>query len=95
VHIPPLLLTPRAQVRLHFFYDIPNTGECHGRLLDNVVGASIRTRPSTFVVPALHGAARSGGFANSGFPFTRMADLSETAVSCRTTPIRATTACIC
>ncbi|RDK00969.1 cellulose biosynthesis cyclic di-GMP-binding regulatory protein BcsB [Paraburkholderia lacunae] len=81
VHIPPLLLTPRAQVRLHFFYDIPNTGECHGALLENVVGAidpnstiDLSSFPHYMALPDL------AAFANTGFPFTRMADLSETAV---------------
>ncbi|CAH2788780.1 MAG: Cyclic di-GMP binding protein precursor [uncultured Paraburkholderia sp.] len=80
VHIPPLLLTPRAQLRLHFYYDIPNTGECHGRLLENVIGA---VDPNSTIdlssfphYMALHDLA---AFANSGFPFTSMADLSETA----------------
>jgi hypothetical protein len=80
VYIPPLLLTPRAQLRLHFFYDIPNTGECHGRLLENVVGAidpnstiDLSSFPHYMALPDL------AAFANSGFPFTRMADLSETA----------------
>ncbi|OAJ62530.1 cellulose synthase regulator BcsB [Paraburkholderia ginsengiterrae] len=81
VHIPPLLLTPRTQLRLHFYYDIPDTGECHGRLLDNVVGAidpnstiDLSSFPHYMALPDL------AAFANSGFPFTRMADLSETAV---------------
>ena len=81
VYIPPLLLTPRAQLRLHFYYDIPDTGECHGRLLDNVVGAidpnstiDLSSFPHYMALPDL------AAFANSGFPFTRMADLSETAV---------------
>jgi cellulose synthase operon protein B len=80
VHIPPLLLTPRAQLRLHFFYDIPNTGECHGRLLENVVGAidpnttiDLSSFPHYMALPDL------AAFVNSGFPFTRMADLSDTA----------------
>ncbi|PMS37335.1 cellulose synthase subunit [Trinickia symbiotica] len=81
VYIPPLLLTPRAQLRLHFFYDIPNTGECHGRMLENVVGTidpnsviDVSSFPHYIALPDL------AAFANSGFPFTRMADLSETAV---------------
>jgi len=81
VYIPPLLLTPRAQLRLHFYYDIPNTGECHGRLLENVVGSidpnstiDLSSFPHYMALPDL------AAFANSGFPFTRMADLSETAV---------------
>ncbi|MCC8394627.1 cellulose biosynthesis cyclic di-GMP-binding regulatory protein BcsB [Paraburkholderia sp. MMS20-SJTR3] len=81
IRIPPLLLTPRTQLRLHFFYDIPNTGECTGRLLPNVVGAidpnstiDLSSFPHYMALPDL------AAFANSGFPFTRMADLSETAV---------------
>ncbi|MFP4895352.1 cellulose biosynthesis cyclic di-GMP-binding regulatory protein BcsB [Paraburkholderia sp. EG304] len=81
IRIPPLLMTPRTQLRLHFYYDIPNTGECAGRLLQNVVGAidpnstiDLSSFPHYMALPDL------AAFANSGFPFTRMADLSETAV---------------
>jgi cellulose synthase operon protein B len=81
VHVPPLLLTPRSLLRLHFFYDIPNTGECTGRLLQNVAGSidpdstiDLSSFPHYMALPDL------AAFANSGFPFTRMADLSETAV---------------
>ncbi|MGF6374427.1 hypothetical protein OKW40_007243 [Paraburkholderia sp. RAU6.4a] len=81
IRIPPLLMTPRIQLRLHFYYDIPNTGECAGRLLQNVVGAidpnstiDLSSFPHYMALPDL------AAFANSGFPFTRMADLSETAV---------------
>jgi cellulose synthase operon protein B len=81
LRIPPLLMTPRTQLRLHFYYDIPNTGECAGRMLQNVVGAidpnstiDLSSFPHYMALPDL------AAFANSGFPFTRMADLSETAV---------------
>ncbi|TDN63425.1 cellulose biosynthesis cyclic di-GMP-binding regulatory protein BcsB [Paraburkholderia sp. BL10I2N1] len=81
IYIPPLLMTPRSQLRMHFFYDIPNTGECRGRLLDNVVGSidpnstiDVSSFPHFMALPDL------AAFANSGFPFTRLADLSETAV---------------
>ncbi|WP_235212817.1 cellulose biosynthesis cyclic di-GMP-binding regulatory protein BcsB [Burkholderia paludis] len=81
VDVPPPLLTPRAQLRLHFYYDIPNTGECAGRLLQNVQGAidpdstiDVSSFPHYKAMPDL------AAFANSGFPFTRMADLSGTAV---------------
>jgi hypothetical protein len=80
VHVPPLLLTPHAQLQLHFFYDIPDTGECTGRLLENVQGSidpnstiDLSSFPHYMALPDL------AAFANSGFPFTRMADLSETA----------------
>jgi hypothetical protein len=81
VYLPPLLLTPRAQLRLHFYYDIPKTGECQGRVLDNVVGSidpnstiDLSGFPHFMALPDL------AAFANGGFPFTRMADLSQTAV---------------
>ncbi|SAL17333.1 cellulose biosynthesis cyclic di-GMP-binding regulatory protein BcsB [Caballeronia humi] len=81
IYLPPLLLTPRAQLRLHFYYDIPKTGECTGRVLDNVVGAidpnstiDLSGFPHYMALPDL------AAFANGGFPFTRMADLSQTAV---------------
>jgi hypothetical protein len=81
IYIPPLLLTPRAQLRLHFYYDIPDTGECHGRLIENVMGSidpnttiDLTSFPHYMALPDL------AAFANSGFPFTRMADLSDTAV---------------
>ncbi|KWN65872.1 cellulose synthase BcsB subunit [Burkholderia ubonensis] len=81
VYIPPLLLTPRAQLRLQFFYDIPDTGECAGRLIQNVRGTidpnstiDLSAFPHYMALPDL------AAFANSGFPFSRMADLSETAV---------------
>lgn len=81
VYLPPLLLTPRAQLRLHFYYDYPKTGECEGRVLDNVVGSidpnstiDLSSFPHYMALPDL------AAFANGGFPFTRMADLSETTV---------------
>ncbi|SAL52503.1 cellulose synthase regulator protein [Caballeronia sordidicola] len=81
IYVPPLLLTPRSQLRLHFFYDYPKTGECQGRVLDNVIGAidpnstiDLSGFPHYMALPDL------AAFANGGFPFTRMADLSQTAV---------------
>ncbi|SAK53934.1 cellulose synthase regulator protein [Caballeronia pedi] len=87
IYLPPLLITPRAQLRLHFYYDIPKTGECQGRVLDNVVGAvdpnstiDLSGFPHYMALPDL------AAFANGGFPFTRMADLSQTAVVLPTEP---------
>jgi cellulose synthase operon protein B len=81
IFLPPLLLTPRSQLRLHFYYDYPKTGECQGRVLDNVMGSidpnstiDLSGFPHYMALPDL------AAFANGGFPFTRMADLSETAV---------------
>ncbi|PRH32731.1 cellulose biosynthesis cyclic di-GMP-binding regulatory protein BcsB [Burkholderia multivorans] len=81
LHVPPSLLTPRTQLQLNFFYEIPDSGECTGRLLQNVQGAidpdstiDVSSFPHYMALPDL------AAFANSGFPFTRMADLSDTAV---------------
>ena len=81
IYLPPLLITSRAQLRLHFYYDIPKSGECQGRVLDNVVGAidpnstiDLSGFPHYMALPDL------AAFANGGFPFTRLADLSQTAV---------------
>ena len=81
VHVPPLLLPPRSALHLHFFYDIPATGACAGRLMPNVAGSispdstiDLSSFPHYMALPDL------AAFANSGFPFTRMADLSRTAV---------------
>ncbi|TKC81475.1 cellulose biosynthesis cyclic di-GMP-binding regulatory protein BcsB [Trinickia terrae] len=81
VYIPPHLLTSQAQLRFHFFYDMAKTGECQGQVIDNVRGEidpdssiDLSSFPHYMAMPDL------AAFANSGFPFTRMADLSETAV---------------
>ncbi|WP_175998646.1 cellulose biosynthesis cyclic di-GMP-binding regulatory protein BcsB [Burkholderia stabilis] len=81
LHVPPLLLAPRTQLQLHFFYEIPDRGKCTGRPLQNVAGSidpdstiDVSSFPHYKALPDL------AAFANSGFPFTRMADLSDTAV---------------
>ncbi len=77
---PPLLLTPHSQLNLQYYYDIPNTGDCAGALLPNVEGTidpdstlDLSPFPHYMALPDL------AAFANSGFPFTRLADLSQTA----------------
>jgi cellulose synthase operon protein B len=81
LHIPPALLASRAQLAMHFFYDIPDTGECTGRLMPNVTG-EIDPQSSIDLSDFAHYMALPdlAAFANSGFPYTRLADLSGTAV---------------
>ncbi|CAB3751980.1 cellulose biosynthesis cyclic di-GMP-binding regulatory protein BcsB [Paraburkholderia humisilvae] len=81
IYIPSHLLTSQAQLRFHFYYDMPKTGECQGQVIDNVRGEidpnstiDLSSFPHFMALPNL------AAFANSGFPFTRLADLSETAV---------------
>lgn len=81
VYIPPHLLASQAQLRFHFYYEMPKTGECAGAFIDNVEGAidprstiDLSTYPHYMAMPDL------AAFSTSGFPFTRMADLSQSAV---------------
>jgi hypothetical protein len=87
IYIPAHLLASQAQLRFHFFYDMPKTGECQGQVIDNVRGEidpnstiDLSSFPHYMALPDL------AAFANSGFPFTRMADLSQTAVILPTQP---------
>jgi cellulose synthase operon protein B len=87
IYLPPHLLASQAQLRFHFYYDMPKTGECQGQALDNVRGEidpdstiDLSSFPHYMALPDL------AAFANSGFPFTRMADLSQTAVILPTQP---------
>ncbi|CAM2157184.1 Cyclic di-GMP-binding protein [Pararobbsia alpina] len=81
IYIPPHLLASQAQLRFHFYYEIPKTGECQGTFVDNVQGSidprstiDLSAYPHYMAMPDL------AAFSTSGFPFTRMADLSQTAV---------------
>lgn len=78
--LPPSTLSARTQLRLHFFYAMPKGGACQGPPLDNAVGAidpnstiDFSGYPHYMALPDL------AAFATEGFPFTRMADLSQTA----------------
>jgi hypothetical protein len=79
VLLPPLSLGSRSQLRLHYYFQ-PAATNCV-TLLDNVRGAidptstiDISKFPHYIAMPEL------AAYANSGFPFTRLADLAETAV---------------
>jgi len=81
IYLPPQLLSSHAQLRLHFYYDMPKTDACQSSGLDDVVGSvdsdstiDLSSFPHYMALPDL------AAFANSGFPFTRLADLSQTAV---------------
>ena len=80
-HLPVNQLRARSQMQFHFSFDYPKEGSCRDVVLDNVRGAidpdselDISKFPHYLKMPNL------SAFANTGFPFTRMADLSETAV---------------
>ncbi|GAB2729290.1 cellulose biosynthesis cyclic di-GMP-binding regulatory protein BcsB [Melaminivora jejuensis] len=79
--IPLFKLPARSQLQFHYYHDIQKEGLCKDVLLDNVRGTvepdstiDIRGFSHFLAMPDL------AAFANTGFPFTRMADLSETAI---------------
>jgi cellulose synthase operon protein B len=81
VFVPAHLLASQAQLRFHFYYEIAKTGDCAGTFVDNVQGAidpastiDLSSYPHYMALPDL------AAFSTSGFPFTRLADLSESAV---------------
>jgi hypothetical protein len=78
--IPAYLLPSQSQLQFHYYYDYVKNGACRDVLLDNVRGAidpnstiDLSSFPHYIAMPDL------AAFGNAGFPFTRMADLSETA----------------
>ncbi len=80
-HLPVNQLRARSQLQFHFSFDYPKEGACRDVVLDNVRAAidpdselDISKFPHYLKMPNL------SAFANTGFPFTRMADLSETVV---------------
>ncbi len=81
VRVPMFMLPAQSQLQFHYYYDYVKQGFCKDVMLDNVKGAidadsTIDISHFSHYLPMPDLAA----FGNAGFPFTRMADLSETAV---------------
>jgi len=79
VLLPPLALGSRSQLRMHYYFE-PPAGNCRP-LVDNVRGnvdpastIDVSGLPHFIAMPEL------AAYANGGFPFTRLADLGDTAV---------------
>ncbi|RXN87013.1 cellulose synthase regulator BcsB [Achromobacter aloeverae] len=79
--VPLELLKSRSQLQFRYMYDYIKQGECRDIIIDNVRGAidpestiDVSAYPHFIAMPDL------AAFSQAGFPFTRMADLSETAV---------------
>ncbi|WP_119153337.1 cellulose biosynthesis cyclic di-GMP-binding regulatory protein BcsB [Caldimonas tepidiphila] len=79
--LPVHQLPPSGQLSFHFAFDLHKEGACKDVMLENVRGA---IHPdSTIDLSGLHhfiAMPDLAAFANQGFPFTRLADLAETAV---------------
>ena len=79
--LPLSMIAPQTRLDFQYMYDVNKQGECRDVILDNVRGA-IEPDSTIDVSGFSHFIAMPnlGVFRDSGFPFTRMADLSETAV---------------
>ena len=85
--IPLPMMSARSQLQFHFHFDYPKLGACKDVEMRNLQGAidpestlDLTSFPHYIQMPNL------AVFANAGYPFTRMADLSETAVVMPDTP---------
>ncbi|WJD60332.1 cellulose biosynthesis cyclic di-GMP-binding regulatory protein BcsB [Pseudomonas kurunegalensis] len=81
VLLPLANATPRSQLQLRFMFDYIKEGECRDIIIDNMRGlidpestVDLRGYDHYIAMPNL------GVFNDSGFPFTRLADLSQSAV---------------
>lgn len=79
--VPPYQVGARNQLQLHYFFEMIKEGECRDALLDNLAGAVDPDSTIDFSgFPHYAAMPNLAFFANIGYPFTRYADLSETAV---------------
>ena len=80
-HLPLAMLRPESQLQLRYMYDYIKQGECRDVIIDNVRGA-IEPDSTLDISGYSHFLAMPdlAAFGGSGFPFTRLADLSQTAV---------------
>ena len=79
--VPLFKLPARSQLQFHYFHEIKKEGACKDVLLDNVRG-TVEPDSTIDITGFSHFLAMPdlAAFGNSGFPFSRLADLSETAV---------------
>ena len=81
LYVPPYAVGGKDQLQLGYYFDILKHGECQNMPPDNLLGTidpestlDFSSFPHYAALPNL------AYFSNIGFPFTRLADLSETAV---------------
>lgn len=79
--IPPYSVTGRDQLQMAFSFDVTKEGECQNWPPDNLQAAIDSESTIDFSgFPHYVAMPNLSYFSSLGFPFTRMADLSETAV---------------
>jgi len=81
MELPLQLMPPRSRLQFRYQYDYIKEGQCRDVIIDNVRGA-IEPDSTIDISGFKHYMALPdlAVFHNSGFPFTRMADLSQTAI---------------
>jgi len=81
LHVAPYALNGRDQLQLAYYFDILKQGDCQDFPPDNLQAAIDAESTIDFsAFPHYTALPNLAYFSNIGFPFTRMADLSETAV---------------
>ncbi len=87
LQVPLERLMRRSELQYRYMYDYIKEGHCRDVIIDNVRGTidpestiDLRGYPHFMPMPDL------AAFSETGFPFTRMADLSETAVVLGSSP---------
>ena len=79
--VPPYQVGGRNQLQLHYYFAITKEGECTDTIPNNLQGAIDPESTLDFsAFPHYAAMPNLAYFSNIGFPFTRMADLSETGV---------------
>lgn len=78
--VPPYQVGERNQLQLHYYFDIAKEGECRDSLPDNMEAAIDPESTIDFSgFPHYAALPNLAFFTNIGFPYTKLADLSETA----------------
>lgn len=86
-HIPPYTPNGREQLQYTYYFDVIRQGECMGLPPDNLEGAIDAESTVDFSrFPHYAALPNLAYFANLGFPYTRLADLAETAIAMPDTP---------
>lgn len=87
LYLPPYAIGGRDQLQLSYYFDVRKEGECQNLPPDNLqAGIDPESTLDFSRFPHYVALPNLAYFANIGFPYTRMADLSESAVVLPSTP---------
>lgn len=81
IHIPYFKVTGSNQLQFHYYFERQKLGECKDTVLDNLRGVIDPASTIDFSkFPHYTALPELSLFANGGFPYSRLADMSATAV---------------